>query len=77
MNICGEQRKANSYSGETITAPKIKIVACKSGDAPEGKKPEPSHTISDRSELGSIRLGDMADDEVEGRVDRDDILRDT
>ncbi|WVQ69242.1 transcription initiation factor IIA subunit 2 [Kwoniella sp. B9012] len=23
---------------ETVTAPKIKIVACKSGDAPEGKK---------------------------------------
>jgi len=25
-------------SGQVVTAPKIKIVACKSGDAPEGKK---------------------------------------
>ena len=25
-------------STETVTAPKIKIVACKSGDAPDGKK---------------------------------------
>ena len=26
------------YSGVTITAPKVKIVACKSGDATDGKK---------------------------------------
>ncbi|ORX38814.1 putative transcription initiation factor iia small chain [Kockovaella imperatae] len=28
----------NHTSFDTVTAPKIKIVACKSGDAPEGKK---------------------------------------
>jgi hypothetical protein len=25
-------------SAEVVTAPKIKIIACKSGDAPDGKK---------------------------------------
>ncbi|WOO84991.1 Transcription initiation factor IIA subunit 2 [Vanrija pseudolonga] len=28
----------SSSSGELVTAPKIKIVACKSGDAPDGRR---------------------------------------
>ncbi|BEJ15472.1 hypothetical protein CspHIS471_0500770 [Cutaneotrichosporon sp. HIS471] len=28
----------SSHSGELVTAPKIKIVACKSGDATDGRK---------------------------------------
>jgi hypothetical protein len=31
-------RKKLIYRGVTITAPKVKIVACKSGDATDGKK---------------------------------------
>ncbi|WWC86912.1 transcription initiation factor IIA subunit 2 [Kwoniella dendrophila CBS 6074] len=30
--------EGSGTQAETVTAPKVKIVACKSGDAPEGKK---------------------------------------
>lgn len=39
VNSSNEQKaKGLTGSGVTITAPKVKIVACKSGDATDGKK---------------------------------------